>query len=56
MHCTLRLARTLAALLGRSIPRLAIRMTRVYNPANTPDMGMSLWGESPLWEDPMSSG
>ena len=22
----------------------------------TPDMGMSLWGESPLWEDPMSSG
>jgi len=22
----------------------------------TPDMGMSLWGESPLWEDPMPSG
>ena len=22
----------------------------------TPDMGMSLWGGSPLWEDPMSSG
>jgi hemolysin D len=22
----------------------------------TPDMGMSLWGESPLWEDPMSTG
>ncbi len=22
----------------------------------TPDMGMSLWGESPLWEDPMSVG
>jgi hypothetical protein len=22
----------------------------------TPDMGMSLWGESPLWEDVMESG
>ena len=22
----------------------------------TPDMGMSLWGESPLWEDVMKSG
>jgi hypothetical protein len=27
-----------------------------WNPRCTPDMGMSLWGESPLWEDPMSSG
>ena len=23
---------------------------------DSPDMGMSLWGERPLWEDPMSSG
>ena len=37
-------------------------VARLYRAASaltawcTPDMGMSLWGESPLWEDPMSSG
>ena len=35
---------------GAPLPRIGC------NGLCTPDMGMSLWGESPLWEDPMSSG
>ena len=37
---------------GRALLLRASRSTVLC----TPDMGMSLWGESPLWEDVMESG